>query len=46
MLMMDWLIQETILTHRKNPENENQKKIVEIFEKILAFNKQQKGKGI
>ena len=28
------------------PESENPKKIVEVVEKILDFNKQQKGKGI
>ena len=28
------------------PENENQKKVVEIVEKILDFNKQQKGKAL
>ena len=28
------------------PENENLKKIVEVVEKILDFNKHQKGKGI
>ena len=28
------------------PENENLKKIVEVVEKILEFNKHQKGKGI
>ena len=28
------------------PENENPKKVVNIFSKILDFNKQQKGKGI
>ena len=30
----------------KIPENENPKKVVDIVEKILDFNKQQKGKGI
>ena len=28
------------------PENENLKKVVNIVEKILTFNEQQKGKGI
>ena len=34
-------------TNRKEiSENENQKKVVNIVEKILNINKQQKGKGI
>ena len=28
------------------PENENLKKVIDIVEKILSFNVQQKGKGI
>ena len=39
------MINETISTEKKNPENENPKKVVNIVEKILYFKKQQKGKG-
>ena len=31
---------------KKNPKNENPNEIIDIVEKILDFNKQQKGKGI
>ena len=33
------------INSKEIPENENPKKIVNIVEKILNFNKQQKGKG-
>ena len=31
---------------KENPENENPSKISDIIEKILDFNKKQKGKGL
>ena len=34
------------INSKEIPENENPKKVVNIVEKILDFNKQQKGKGI
>ena len=34
------------INRKENPENENPKKVVEIVQKVLDFNKQQKGKGI
>ena len=34
------------INRKEIPENENPKKVVHILEKILAFNKRQKGKGI
>ena len=34
------------INRREIPENENPKIVIEIVEKILDFNKQQKGKGI
>ena len=33
------------ISSKETPENEKTKKIVNIVEKILEFNKQQKGKG-
>ena len=34
------------IIRKEIPENENPKKVVNIVEKILDFNKQQKGKGV
>ena len=34
------------INRKKIPEKENPKKVVDIVEKTLDFNKQQKGKGI
>ena len=34
------------INRKEIPENENPKKVVEIVEKIIDFNKQRKGKGI
>ena len=34
------------IIRKEIPENENSKKVVNIVEKILDFNKQQKGKGV
>ena len=34
------------INSKEIPENENPKKVVNIVEKVLDFNKQQKGKGI
>ena len=34
------------INRKKNPKNENPNEIIDIVEKILDFNKQQKGKGI
>ena len=34
------------INRKEIPENENPNKIVDIVEKILNFNKQQKGKGL
>ena len=34
------------INSKEIPENENRKKVVNIVEKILDFNNQQKGKGI
>ena len=42
MSMMHWLNQ----IEKKIPKNENPNKIVDIIEKILDFNKQQKSKGL
>ena len=39
---MHWLNQ----IEKKIPKNENRNKIVDIIEKILDFNKQQKSKGL
>ena len=36
----------TAIIKKELPEDENPNKIVDIVEKILDFNKQQKGKGI
>ena len=35
-----------LLGEKKNPEMENPNKVVNIVEKILHFNKQQKGRGL
>ena len=40
---MHWLNLKKILIEKKNPNKENPNKIVNTFEKILNFNKQQKG---
>ena len=43
----DWLIDlRNAIVRNKIPKNENPNKIVNIFEKIFDFNKQQKVKGI
>ena len=34
------------VNEKEIPENENRDKIIDIFEEILKFNKQQKGKGL
>ena len=34
------------INRKEIPENENLKKVADIFEKFLTFNKQKKGKGI
>ena len=34
------------INRKENPENENPKKVANIVEKIVDFNKQQKGKGL
>ena len=45
--MMDFLIDlRNAIINKEIPENENRNKIVDIVEKTLDFNKQQKGKGI
>ena len=41
-----WINLRNNIIRKENPENENPNKIADIAEKILEFNKQQKGKGI
>ena len=45
MLNIHWLIYEMLLI-KKVPENENTDKVIDIIEKILEFNKQQKEIGL
>ena len=45
-MKLHWFNFKKILIEKKIPKTENQSKIVDIVEKILDFNKQQKGKGI
>ena len=42
----DGLIDLRNIIRKEIPENQNPNKIVDIVEKIINFNKQQKGKGI